>query len=104
MEDVSDLCSRMAILDQGQLLFDGAPREAIEKLAGKVWTRTVDRDQLPAIQAEYQVLSTHLSEGRTVAHVMSDQRPGPEYEPVEADLKDVYFATLGNGAAAAEAA
>lgn len=104
VEDVSDLCRRMAILDQGRLLFEGSPREAVERLAGKVWTRTVDRDQLPEIQAEHQVLSTHLAEGRTVAHVKSDQRPGPEYEPVEADLKDVYFATLGDGAAAAEAA
>lgn len=104
VEDVSDLCSRMAILDEGRLLFDGAPGEAVAQLAGKVWTRTVDRDRLPVIQAEYQVLSTRLSGGRTVAHVMSDERPGPGYEPVEADLKDVYFATLGRGGAAAEAA
>jgi ABC-2 type transport system ATP-binding protein len=104
VEDVSDLCSRMAILDHGRLLYEGGPRAAIARLAGKVWTRTVDRDRLPGIQAEYQVLSTRLSGGRTVAHVMSDERPGPEYEPVEADLKDVYFATLGRGEAAAEAA
>jgi ABC-2 type transport system ATP-binding protein len=104
VEDVSDLCSRMAILDQGQVRFEGEPRAAIAELEGKVWQRTIDRDQLPREQAERRVLSTHLAAGRTVVHVRSDERPGPDYEPVTPDLKDVYFTTLGDGAPAASAA
>ena len=104
VEDVSDLCRRMAILDRGRVLFEGEPRTAVASLEGKVWTRTIDRDGLAAEQAERRVISTHLSEGRTVVHVRSDERPGPEYAPVEPDLKDVYFTTLGDGAAVAPAA
>lgn len=100
VEDVSDLCRRMAILDQGQVRFHGSPSEAIAELEGKVWTRTIDRDDLDRERAEHQVLSTHLAEGRTVVHVRADSRPGPEYEPVEPDLKDVYFTTLGDSATA----
>ena len=97
VEDVSDLCRRMAILDRGRVLFEGDPRRAVAGLEGQVWQRTIDREALPREQAERRVISTHLSEGRTVVHVKSEERPGPEYEPVEPDLKDVYFTTLGDG-------
>lgn len=96
VEDVSDLCRRMAILDLGRVLFEGAPREAVASLEGKVWERTIDRDALPREQAERRVISTHLAEGRTVVHVHAADRPGPDYAPVEPDLKDVYFTALGD--------
>ncbi len=106
VEDVSDLCRRMAILDLGQVLFEGAPRAAVASLEGKVWERTIDRDALAREQAERRVISTHLAEGRTVVHVHAEGRPGPEYEPVQPDLKDVYFTALGDarGESSAEAA
>ncbi len=103
VEDVSDLCRRMAILDEGRLLFDGEPRTALAALQGRVWQRTIDRSDLPREQGRRQVISTHLAEGRTVVHVKSEDRPGPEYDPVEPDLKDVYFTTLGDARATASA-
>jgi ABC-2 type transport system ATP-binding protein len=96
VEDVSDLCRRMAILDLGRVLFEGAPRAAVASLEGKVWERTIDRDELAWEQAERRVISTHLAEGRTVVHVHAEERPGPEYEAVAPDLKDVYFTALGD--------
>jgi ABC-2 type transport system ATP-binding protein len=104
VEDVSDLCRRMAILDRGRLRFEGEPASAIARLEGKVWERTIDRDALPREQAERRVISTHLAQGRTVVHVKADERPGPEYTPVEPDLKDVYFTTLGDDDVAEAAA
>ena len=104
VEDVSDLCQRMAVLAGGRVLFQGEPRAAIRSLEGKVWTRTIERDALPREQAERRVISTHLAAGKTVVHVRADERPGPEYEPVEPDLKDVYFTTLGDADVAAEPA
>ena len=100
VEDVSDLCRRMAVLAGGRVLFEGEPRAAMASLDGKVWQRTIDRDALAREQAERRVISTSLSEGRTVVHVRADERPGPEYEPVEPDLKDVYFTTLDDAEAA----
>ena len=104
VEDVSDLCSRMAILADGQVRFDGSPRDAIASLEGQVWERTVPREELPRVQAEHRVISTHLAAGRTVVHVHANDRPGPDYRPVQADLKDVYFTTLGDATRAAPAA
>lgn len=95
VEDVSDLCSSMAIISEGELLRTGRPRDAVADLGGRVWERTLDRGELAGVQAEHRVISTHLRAGRTVVHVLADDRPGEGYQPVEADLRDVYFATLG---------
>src|SRR5690606_31133595 len=94
VEDVSELCSEMAILAGGRVLRAGRPADAIASLRGKVWQREVDRDQLPDVEARHPVISTSLRAGRIVVHVVGDERPAPEFEAVEPDLKDVYFHTL----------
>ena len=103
VEDVSDLCSRMAIISRGELLTTGRPAEAMAELDGKVWERTVDREDLPALEAEHRVISTRLQGGRTVVHVFSDADPGPGFTSVDADLKDVYFTTLDRHGGVADA-
>jgi ABC-type multidrug transport system ATPase subunit len=94
VDDVADLCARMAIIAEGRIVLQGVPHELIAALAGRVWRRTIDRAGLDACRREFSVISTRLREGRTVIHVIADDRPGPEFEPVEAVLEDVYFATL----------
>jgi ABC-2 type transport system ATP-binding protein len=94
VDDVSDLCRRMAIISKGELLLTGEPAKAIENLRGRIWSRTVDRDDLPAVEREHSVISTHLSGGRTVVHVYAQSSPGAGFEPVSATLEDVYFTTL----------
>jgi len=103
VEDVSDLCSRMAILSRGELVLTGSPSEAVERLRGRVWTRAVERDEVAAHQERFRVLSTRLQGGRTVIHVLSDDAPDG-FETVEPDLKDVYFAALRRAADPAAAA
>jgi ABC-2 type transport system ATP-binding protein len=94
VDDVTDLCARMAIIAGGRIVREGEPRELIDSLAGRVWRRTVERSQLDAYRAEHEVISTRLSEGRTVVHVIGDDSPGPGFERVNGTLEDVYFATL----------
>jgi len=94
VEDVSDLCSHMAILSEGRIRLTGRPREAIRALEGRVWRKTVDRAEIDRHRAEMSVISTRLFAGRTIMHVLDDDRPGDGFEPVDADLKDVYFTTL----------
>ncbi len=93
VEDVSDLCSRMAIISKGRVRLATTPAEARARLRGRVWSRVVEKEQLPEVEREHEVISTQLSGGRTVVHVVSDA-PGPGFDPVEPDLKDVYFSTL----------
>ncbi len=104
VEDVSDLCSRMAIISRGEVLLQTAPQEAIADLYGKVWEKVVDRSDLASLQEEHQVISTHLWAGRTVVHVFSEEDPGGGFSAVEADLKDVYFTALGSRPAELEVA
>lgn len=94
VDDVSDLCRRMAIICKGQVLLTGEPAKAIENLRGRIWSKTLDRDDLPAVQAEHSVISTHLAGGRTVVHVYAESSPGAGFESVRASLEDVYFTTL----------
>ena len=75
VEDVSDLCSRMAIISKGEVLLTGEPAEAIAALDGRIWSRVVGRDELAACEREHHVISTRLSGGRTVIHVYADDRP-----------------------------
>jgi ABC-2 type transport system ATP-binding protein len=99
VEDVEELCSRLAIIDKGQILLEAEPSRAIDELRGKIWRRSVNRDELPALEQELSVISTKLMAGRTIAHVYADASPGAQYEPVEPDLKDVYFSVMaGHGA------
>jgi ABC-type multidrug transport system ATPase subunit len=94
VEDVSDLCRRMAVISHGRVLLQGEPATALEALRGKVWSRAVARADLPALEAEHDVISTHLLAGRTIVHVFAEDRPAAEWEPVAAGLADVYFSTL----------
>ena len=92
--DVTDLCPRMAIIGQGQVLLAGEPREAIRSLDGRVWRRTIDKAELDNYRARMTILSTRLAGGRTLLHVLADAPPEPGFEPVAPDLEDVYFGRL----------
>jgi ABC-2 type transport system ATP-binding protein len=94
VEDVEELCTRMAIIDQGEILLEAEPPRAIAELRGRIWGRTVTRDELQAIEREMPVISTKLLAGRTTVHVYAESSPDAQFEPVEPDLKDVYFSVM----------
>ena len=94
VEDVSDLCSRMAIIAGGRVLLTGDPADTIDGLKGRVWKKVIGRDQLPSYEKDCVVISTRLVAGRTAIHVVSQERPDATFEPVPPDLEDVYFSTL----------
>jgi len=98
VEDVSELCTRMAIIDRGEILLDAEPQRAIAELRGKVWRRVVAKTELAALERAHRVISTTLFAGRTVARIHSDAAPGPDFEPAEPDLEDVYFMTMSGRA------
>jgi ABC-2 type transport system ATP-binding protein len=99
VEDVSDLCSRMAIISHGRVLTEGEPLKAIENIEGKIWRRVIDKTELAAVQATHAVISTRLVSGKTVVHVFSDERP-EGFDAVNPSLEDVYFSTLHSAEAA----
>jgi ABC-2 type transport system ATP-binding protein len=94
VEDVSELCTRMAIIDRGEILLEAEPLRAVEELKGRIWRRVIERSALAEVEREHAVISTKLLAGQTVVHVYADASPGAGFEPVEPDLEDVYFSTM----------
>ena len=94
VDDVADLCPNFAVISKGRVLLSGDPRESVGKLRGRIWRRVVERAELASVQASMPVISTRLQSGRTVVRVNAQSTPGAGFEPVEADLEDVYFSAV----------
>jgi ABC-2 type transport system ATP-binding protein len=95
VDDVRQLCPRMAIIASGELLLEGAPNETLAQLNGKIWSKVVDTDdEVRAIDAQLHVISTHLVGGRHEIRVHSDTSPGDGFRSVDSGLEDVYFLNL----------
>jgi len=94
VEDVSELCTRMAIIDQGEILLEAEPLAAMEGMRGRIWRGVIEKSALAGVEREHAVISTRLFAGRTVVHVYAGAAPGPGFEPAEPDLEDVYFSTM----------
>jgi ABC-2 type transport system ATP-binding protein len=94
VEDVADLCPNMAIIASGRIVKTGAPLQLIDALAGRVWRKTIGKQELDEYRGTHEVIATRLFGGRTVIHVLADERPGQGFEPMQGGLEDVYFSTL----------
>lgn len=95
VDDVADLCPRMAVLANGRVQLEGAPLKLIDETRGRVWRRTIAREELDALREQHEVISTRLFAGNVIAHVLADSQP-VGFEPVQGGLEDVYFTTLAN--------
>ncbi|MFK8164509.1 MAG: ABC transporter ATP-binding protein, partial [Lewinella sp.] len=94
VEDVKELCPQMAIIHQGRVLLRGNPIHTIDSLRGKIFRKFVNRENLEAYHQEYAVIAERRLQGKPLIHIYRDASPGDGFEPVEADLNDVYFTQL----------
>ena len=94
VDDVSELCSRVAIIDRGRIRLEDDPQAAVARLHRRIWRRVVSRDELKRHQERFAVLSTKLLGGRTVVRVLAETEPEAGYEAAEPGLEDVYFAAM----------
>ena len=94
VEDVADLCPKMAIIAEGRIVRTGAPLDLIAALDGRVWRKTIAKHELDAYRRDHEVIATRLFGGRTVIHVLAERLPGDGFEPMQGGLEDVYFSTL----------
>lgn len=94
VQDVKELCTQMAIINLGKLLFAGTPDEAEASLAGQIWQKSVTKDELEQIRTQHQIISSKLVAGRPLVHVHSSFDPGDGFESVSPDLEDVFFTQI----------
>ena len=101
VDDVTDLCPRMAMIVKGQVLLQGDPQSAIDTLKNRVWRRSVSQEALAQYQENFNVLSTRLVAGKPQINVFSATQPADGFVSVEPDLEDVYFLHIRNAQRAA---
>jgi ABC-2 type transport system ATP-binding protein len=94
VEDVTDLCTNMAIIHEGKVLYEGDPQAAISELNGRVWKRSIEKTDLARYEESFRVVSNKLVGGRPFLHVLADQSPGDGFLPTQPDLEDVFFTKI----------
>ena len=96
VDDVRELCSNMAIMNLGQLVYQGTPNNVLQELKGKVWKKSIERNQVNEYQQNFKVISDKMVAGNPLIHVLSDSNPGNGFEQVEPNLEDVFFTKINN--------
>jgi ABC-type multidrug transport system ATPase subunit len=97
VDDVRELCSNMAIMNLGKIVYKGSPSEVLDELKGKVWVKAIDRDEVDTYRTTHHVISDKMVAGRPQIHVLSDTHPGDGFAAVEPNLEDVFFVKIHNG-------
>jgi ABC-2 type transport system ATP-binding protein len=95
VQDVMELCTNMAIIDKGRLLYSGSPDQAVHALDGLIWERSIGKRELKEYETKYRVISHKLVAGQPLVHVLSEQAPGEGFQPAPPNLEDVFFAKIG---------
>ena len=94
VEDVSDLCSKMAIIKDGKVKLVGEPLTLVKDLKAQVWTGLVTKKDFKNVKNDHQVISSKLSMGKVQIRVLSDQMPIDGFKQVDPEIEDLYFATI----------
>lgn len=94
VQDVRELCPNMAIIDKGKVLFSGRPDAALETLHGKIWEKSITKDEVEKHQSSYRLISSKLVSGKPLIHIYSDTHPGDGFQVAEPDLEDVFFKAI----------
>ena len=94
VDDVKELCTNMAIINQGQVCLKGNPMDILESLEDKVYKKIIDKHELSHYKQNYQVISEKLFLGKPTIHILSDENPGHGFSLVNAELEDVYFSEI----------
>jgi ABC-2 type transport system ATP-binding protein len=101
VEDVADLCNNMAVINKGSVILAGQPLQLVEQIQGKIWASFIEKTELSSVKEKYQVISSRLTSGRTLIHVLADTQPHARFTLAQANLEDVYFAAMTQLAAPA---
>ena len=94
VDDVRELCTDMAIMNLGKIVYKGAPVEAVEGIRGMVYEKTIERDELDTYRQEFQIISEKLVAGKPIIHIWSESNPGNGFHQVEPSLEDVFFSKI----------
>ena len=96
VDDVRELCTQMAIMNNGEIVFNGSPDEGINSLRGKVFQKHISKSELKNYKQNYQVISNKLIAGKPIIHVLNSAIPDKSFKKIEPTLEDVFFTRIKN--------
>ena len=94
VEDVMELCTKMAIIDKGRVLYEGGPEDAVHSVEGRIWQKSISKPEIKDYESRFKLISSKLVAGRPLVHIYSDSDPGDGFTPARADLEDVFFSRI----------
>jgi ABC-2 type transport system ATP-binding protein len=94
VQDVMELCTNMAIIHKGKLLYAGEPQAAVNTVAGKIWSKSIEKSEFEGYANQYHVISSKLMAGKPNIHVYAHEQPDNGFELATADLEDVFFSKI----------
>lgn len=94
VEDVKELCTNMALIHCGRVLYAGAPDAALEDLRGRLWRKSVSKAEVAEYETRFNVISSKLIGGRPLLHVFQSEPPGDGFASIDPDLEDVFFTRI----------
>jgi ABC-type multidrug transport system ATPase subunit len=94
VQDVMELCTKMAIINKGRVLYEGPPDAAVLELEGRIWQKSIAKSEVDAYAANYRIISNKLVAGRPLIHVFAETSPGDGFTPAHPDLEDVFFSKI----------
>jgi ABC-type multidrug transport system ATPase subunit len=94
VDDVRELCTKMAVMNFGQIVYQGTPQNALDELDGKVFQKMVPREELENHAAQYSIISNKMVGGQPLIHVFSETNPGTGFELIYPNLEDVFFSKI----------
>lgn len=94
VDDVRELCSNMAIMNKGEIVYKGTPNNVLQELKGQVWQKSIARNEVEEYQKNFKVISDKMVAGNPLIHVLSETKPGEGFESVEPNLEDVFFTKI----------
>lgn len=94
VDDVKNLCNRVVVLTSGHIILDGTPKGVIDEFQGKIWKKLIEKSEVEVAKEQYQVISTHISEGKVEIRVFAETQLDADFIPVESNLEDVYFSSI----------
>ncbi len=94
VDDVKQLCNQMVVMNKGEIIVEGTPKQTVQTIQGQIWQTAIDKEQLTHYKKQFKVISNHISEGKMIIRVVSNLQPSLEFECVDANLEDVYFSNI----------
>lgn len=94
VDDIRELCTKMAIMNLGKIVYHGTPQNAINELNGKVYQKVVAREELQDYANNFSIISNKMVAGQPLIHIFSESNPAQGFEQVKPNLEDVFFSKI----------